>query len=104
MGSATRDLETRMRRRRVYADFDDVVVATFELATMCSLGKNRGHWPDGLLLSLTLIAQIRNALVKAAKVTGDLPTINQVATLYLEHMLGEARRREAPHDSTEQVQ
>lgn len=100
MGSATRDLETRMRRRRAYRQFDDTVVAVFELATMCSLGKDRAHWPDGLLVSLTLISQIRNALVKTSEAVDMKPTVNDVVKLYLEHLLGEARRRDSPEGQT----
>lgn len=91
MGNATRDLETRLRRRRVYAHYDDTTVAVFELATMCSLGKNRGHWPDGLLISLTVIESIR----KSAEDLDWSPSVGDLAKMYLKQMYDECQRRTA---------
>jgi hypothetical protein len=98
VGSGTRDLDTRLRRRRVYAKFDDMTVTVFELATMCSLGKNRGHWPDGLLISLTLIDQLRQQ-------TQNLewsPSVGDLAKMYLRQMLEECQRRDAKTRETAQ--
>jgi hypothetical protein len=72
----------RKRRAEQYANVDKTVAEVFELATMTSLGDDRGRWPDGMLTTSTIV---RACYVERRK-RGEDPSVGQLAVDYLECM------------------